>query len=202
MECRIGPMGRNCSSRWLRSGVYLRADRWANVAGATMLLILAFLQKQSAVAPVLQRSAPSVYMKAGVGKVFAAAVVWTGVIGTVYLLMQRHTGGLFTLNCFQSLGTVGTLSRAIWVFKAAVARGLPALLGAVFCWFIRPDSTPAVRVWRWYFVLAFGLALTGSMKFGFVVELLSGAVRCRLCILMAVWLTADATGNTNGSGWS
>lgn len=138
-----------------------RSERTGDVLCSALLLVIAFMHKQSAVCAATAIAANELLRRRWVRAAMMLAMWGAGVMVGVGVA-QTATAGAFGLNTFGSLLTLSDAQRVAVVLGLAVIRGAGALSGG----FVAMAGRKIPRVFSIYFVLAVLLAAASSAKFG------------------------------------
>lgn len=170
--------------------LYQRSERTKDVVGSALLLVVAFLHKQSAVCAVSAILLDTLWQKRRKATLVVLGTWMTGV-AIVLIAAQTLTTGAFGMNVFGSLLGWANWPHVEMTLTLAATRGAAVFAGAGVAAAL--PTTP--RLLRTYFALAVALAMGSSAKFGsgshYYLE--AYAIGCALTgILVSEWLGRTA----------
>ena len=144
--------------------LYQRASRPVHHTMVLLLLLAAFLHKQSAVSALIAILANEIGQK----QYRRAAMLtcgWTASVAAAMAVGQLVTNGAFAINILGSLWGTCTWDTTLVLWEAAAIRGFVVLSGGAMS-LIGRGWIKGARVLKVYFVVSCLLALLGTRKYG------------------------------------
>ena len=174
---------------------YRRGRRWVNTAASIGLLVVAFLYKQTAVAPVVVIVMEEILRRNFRGAAVIAGV-WSAAAMAIILIGQVVTNGRFLPNVLVSAEHAALWSWAWTLLEVALALGVVTFSGAVLAC-VATGRQPDANLLKRYFVVSLALALPRTRIFGawtnHYLEPFAAA-----CVLTALLVQDLATRDTRG----
>ncbi len=144
--------------------LYLQGSSSQHLAVSTALLMLAFLHKQTAIAPLLVILAEECRLRRW-GRAVAVATGWGAALAIIVTVAQRLTGGTFVMNVSSFVHPFTVWRQALYLMTWTLSTNAAVFLASI--WACATIATPApASLLKRYFIVALALALLRSTNYG------------------------------------